>query len=240
MRKAQWYIAKGLGDWTSDEEKQILLNFEPKSRSSQSYGVSKKENICVICGSGEHYIRFYIVPYVYRALFPICFKSHMSHDIVLVCGKCHVHCEKYTQSRMRELEAMCRPHNGYPPKYIQNHHLYHVRSCAVALKQWRHKIPDDKMRDYECVVTTHIQSTNENIRTTNLSPEDLELAAKVEYQAENPNYIPPSDFVVKKLASTDDQIQVFVQGWRQYFIDMNLPKYLPIGWQVDYAARCDK
>jgi len=238
-KKAQWYKSKGLGTWTSDKENQILLNFEPKSRSLQSYGISKKENMCVICGGAKNHIRFYIVPYVYRALFPTCYKAHMSHDVVIVCGYCHIHCEKHVHIRMRELEVLCRPCQGYPPQYTQDPHLYHIRSCAIALKQWKHKLPLEKIQDYESVVANYIRSIRGDIQMTNLLTEDLELAINVEYQVENPQYIPPSDFVVKKLASNEDQIQVFVRGWRQYFLHMNRPQYLPIGWKIDYPVRCD-
>ena len=233
-------MSKGLGKWTDDNENQIKLNFEPKARSSQSYGVFKKENICVVCGSGENHIRFYIVPYVYRAGGPRCYKSHMSHDIVIVCGYCHLECEKHTQIRIRELEALCTPPGGYPNKFIQNKYLYHVRTCAIALRQWKNKMPQDKIEEYEQVVANFLQTASGEITIANLSIQDLEAAMNVEYQTENPHYIPPSDFVVDKIASTDDQIQVFVRTWRQHFIHSNYPKFMPRGWIVDHPVRCDE
>jgi len=238
-KKGRWYVSKGLGEWKSADENQVMLNFEPKARSSQSYGISKKENVCVICGSSENLIRFYIVPYVYRALFPDCYKSHMSHDIVIVCGYCHMNCERYTQSRMRELELMCRPPGGYPPKYIQNADLYQVRTCATALRDWKHKMPEEKVKQYESVVANYVHTVTGEIKTGSISAEDLEFTMNVEYQVENPHYVAPSEFVVKKIASDDEQIHVFVRSWRQYFVDTLCPKFMPIGWCVNHPVRCD-
>jgi hypothetical protein len=48
-----------------------------------------KVNIGVKCSRGDfHMMRHHIVPVTYRTLFPKRFKSHMSHDIVLLCGNC--------------------------------------------------------------------------------------------------------------------------------------------------------
>ena len=256
---------RGLAKWTNEDENQIKLNFEPKGRSSRSYGVSKKENICVVCANTENHVRFYIVPYVYRALLPNRYKSHMSHDVVIVCGYCHINCEKYTQNRIKELEAICRPLGGYPPKYVTNQRLYQVRSCATALRQWKHKLPPEKIHHYELVVTTYLQNVttetevgtvkyNEDLSlkispswhsptvpsSTRLSNDDLEFAMRVEYQIENPFYTAPSAFVVKKIASDGDQIEAFIRGWRQHFIDSNSPKFMPYGWSIDHPVRCDE
>jgi hypothetical protein len=38
------------------------------------------------------YLRHSIVPHTYRRHFPLRFKSHLSHDIVLLCLKCHQVC----------------------------------------------------------------------------------------------------------------------------------------------------
>ena len=40
---------------------------------------------CVGCGDRDHLVRFSIVPHVFRALLPLRFKEHSSHDIVLLC-----------------------------------------------------------------------------------------------------------------------------------------------------------
>lgn len=104
-KKAKWYVNKGLAhycknpnDDNDEDGKQnddestdcIRIEFEPKDSSNNDiYSTADKENICVKCGRGDfHMMRHHIVPVTYRTLFPKRFKSHMSHDIVLLCGNC--------------------------------------------------------------------------------------------------------------------------------------------------------
>jgi hypothetical protein len=46
----------------------VQLKFEPKARptSSQDYYLQDKENICVVCGADEDYVRKIVVPQEYR------------------------------------------------------------------------------------------------------------------------------------------------------------------------------
>lgn len=41
-----------------------------------------------MCGKEGDYLRHNIVPHCYRSLFPEAYKSHLSHDVVLVCQAC--------------------------------------------------------------------------------------------------------------------------------------------------------
>lgn len=135
MKKAKWYIKKGIAEWSSfkedvgvrsttapgnseeeeDEEvKCIRLLFEHKGSKSKEASPeavflrSAKQNICVACGSGGRHIRHYIVPYSYRTLLPAEYKLHMSHDVVILCTDCHVECDRQTKIRMRTMETELR------------------------------------------------------------------------------------------------------------------------------------
>ncbi len=52
------------------------------------FAQSDKENRCCVCGRRGNYLRHNVVPYCYRSLFPLSMKSHLSHDIVLLCQEC--------------------------------------------------------------------------------------------------------------------------------------------------------
>lgn len=69
----------------------VQLKFEPSGRpgSEDSYYLNFKDNICVVCGSDESYMRKNIVPHDYRRYFPLVMKDHHSHDILLMCPECH-------------------------------------------------------------------------------------------------------------------------------------------------------
>lgn len=44
---------------------------------------------CVVCGKDNRISKFNVVPHSYRKFFPVDLKSHSSHDIVLLCTRCH-------------------------------------------------------------------------------------------------------------------------------------------------------
>lgn len=250
-KKANWYVDKGLASYrnlnddgchkkksTFHKYNAIQLNFEPKKRSGKEcYGKADKENICVSCGSDQHPMRFYIVPYSYRCLFPPEYKSHMSHDVVLLCGNCHLRCGKVTQERMKSIEE------NFPQKdrYICDQNLYKVRSAALALMNSKHKIPESKVVELEMVVRQYGKSEgwwNKDIGTNQdiYSAGFLEQCLNVKYRIERTDYIPSAHLVVQSLRS-DQDYSIFVREWRQTFLETLHPRFLPDGWSIDHPVR---
>lgn len=91
-RKAMWYIQRELATLISDKPLTVRLNFEPSGRAVGEVGKfyqTPKANQCVVCGKTDAYIRKHIIPLEYRKNFPEVMKSHMSHDILLLCPACH-------------------------------------------------------------------------------------------------------------------------------------------------------
>ncbi|XP_074985750.1 exonuclease 3'-5' domain-containing protein 2 isoform X2 [Caretta caretta] len=58
-KKAQWYLDKGIGELVSTDPFVVKLQFEPSGRpeSQVDYYLTVKENLCVVCGKRESYIR---------------------------------------------------------------------------------------------------------------------------------------------------------------------------------------
>lgn len=69
----------------------------------EDYYMHSKENKCVACGEEGHYLRYRVVPACYRRNFPVQWKSHRSHDIVLLCVDCHHVAHRYSK------HCMCLP-----------------------------------------------------------------------------------------------------------------------------------
>lgn len=72
----------------------IKLNFEPSGRGITAFDGQKdddefyveyRKNICVVCGHDKNYLRYQIIPSMYRMFFPDKYKSHRSHDVLLLC-----------------------------------------------------------------------------------------------------------------------------------------------------------
>lgn len=250
-KKGQWYVNKGLASWidNDDDVTSIRLHFEPKARTSRTdnkeYVTTDKRNQCVVCGSEELHIRHYVVPFVYRTLLPKEYKSHMSHDIVIVCAKCHVECSRETHFRMNELESR------YPrqPQFLVDQHLQQVHKDASALLKWRKKLPLDRIEEYEDLVRRYLikQAKNDDALLTDLaSAGELTIAHMQKalddtaetYRIPNPRYVPGSELVINGLGGDEDKIAEFVRGWRRHFIDVMAPQNLPAGWSIDYSVKC--
>ncbi|XP_047717138.1 exonuclease 3'-5' domain-containing protein 2 isoform X2 [Prionailurus viverrinus] len=110
-RKAQWYLDKGIGELVSEEPFVVKLQFEPAGRpeSPGDYYLMVKENLCVVCGKKDSYIRKNVIPHEYRKHFPIEMKDHNSHDVLLLCTSCHAVSNYYDnhlkQQLAREFQA---------------------------------------------------------------------------------------------------------------------------------------
>lgn len=224
-KKARWYVKKNLARWLQADSS-IQLTFPPKAHSGDEYSKTIKCNLCVRCGSDGMHMRHYVVPYAYRSLFPEQYKTHLSHDIVILCPDCHLHCEYETQLRMKVLEKDC------PVECRNSHHvdvnLYQVRSAALALLRWKDKIPTQKLQEYDRLVRNHL-----NLTSGELSREQLQEAIDVEYQIANPNYIAGPEWVVRSLDSDGVKLERFIKQWRQHFVSTVQPKFLPHGWSID-------
>ena len=88
----RWYIEKDLGVLIQEEPLRVRLKFEPSGRPeglAGEYYLTVKDNVCVVCGQDESYLRKYIVPHEYRKFFPEVMRDHQSHDVLLMCTHCH-------------------------------------------------------------------------------------------------------------------------------------------------------
>lgn len=239
-KKAKWYVNRQLAEWQGTTKVQLL--FEPKGRDSDNiYTITPKRNICVACAAEEHHMRHYIVPYAYRSLLPPRYKSHLSHDVVVLCPACHLYCSQAYQLRMKELEEELRHDPSTATPNVVDSHLYNVRSAALALLRWKAKLPDDKVEAYDKLIRQHLGITDNN-NNDPLSDEQLQQAIDVPYRIPNPTYISGAELVANSLVEDDSdshrRIEVFVREWRSFFLDIAQPQYLPAGWNVEAPVAC--
>jgi len=229
--------------------------------TSALYAKAPKQNVCVSCGEAQNLVRHYIIPYAYRALMPLKYKSHMSHDIVILCCYCNIHCEKARRQRIEEVEEVFKPPQGYRPQFENDQRLYKVRSAAVALKKWAGRMPMEKVREHETMVMDYLQERegvllvgddgadhqlqqrqhSDNLDDAKqLSPTDLQEAIDVKYRVENPNFVSSHQVVVSAIVESGEEgVSDFVKGWRRHFLDTVQPQYMPFGWSVDNSVACD-
>lgn len=94
--KINWYLKRDLAEKISDKPLVIKLKFNPGGKghseieeeinqNENCYYVTERKNQCVVCGNKESFMRYHVVPLLYRRFFPNQYKSHRSHDILLLC-----------------------------------------------------------------------------------------------------------------------------------------------------------
>lgn len=117
-KKANWYVLKGLADIVSDENGALIirLNFlhrtGDQSRGSSTFYSESRANCCVGCGQTHTFLKYAIVPSLYRRHFPLALKSHRSHDIAVLCLACHERAQRSAEDVKRQIaEEMDIPLN---------------------------------------------------------------------------------------------------------------------------------
>ncbi|XP_025044076.2 exonuclease 3'-5' domain-containing protein 2 isoform X1 [Pelodiscus sinensis] len=230
-KKAQWYLDKGIGELVSTDPFVVKLQFEPSGRpeSQVDYYLTVKENLCVVCGKKESYIRKNIVPHEYRRHFPIQMKDHNSHDVLLLCTSCHAISNYYDnhlkQQLAEEFGAPIGSEEGV--RLLEDPLRRQVRSAARALLN-ADSLPDARREEL-------LQGIKDFFNTETITSEMLQEAAGLEIRICNESYVPHGLKVVQCLAKGGlRSLMQLEKRWRQHFLDTMQPKHLPKQWSVSH------
>ncbi|XP_040917287.1 exonuclease 3'-5' domain-containing protein 2 isoform X4 [Toxotes jaculatrix] len=234
-KKAKWYLDKGIGVLQSEDPFVVRLLFEPSGRpdSQQDYYLTAKENLCVVCGKADSYIRKNIVPHEYRRHFPTEMKDHNSHDILLLCTSCHaasnVHDSFLKQHLAEEFAAPQGCEEGV--RLLEDSDRRRVRSAARALLTAGDGLPEQRREELEALIKSFL-NTNERQELTN---EVLQQAAGLETRIFNEAYVPHGLKVVRAHAEKGLRgLMDLERRWRQHFLTTMQPRHLPPLWSVDH------
>jgi hypothetical protein len=284
LKKANWYVNKKLAFWKDDQKRDcIKLLFRPnvpapkqqegdgdgdvdgrdnENNNVNTYNQTIKANCCVICGHDQDYMRHYVVPFCYRTLFPQNFKTHLPHDIVLVCANHHVKAGRKYHKRMQRIEDDLRTDPETAAPELIDKRVHQIRSSATALLKFRDKLPLDRIADYESLLcewyelpqpqpqpqpqptATANDGDDDTTITTDpppilLTTAQLQTASELESRRPNPKYISGPTLVMESFNSDDEAMADFVREWRSFFFDSMQPQFLPTGWSVDSPVVCD-
>lgn len=226
--RIDWYLNRNLADVV--DENTIKLNFDPKirklneSNSYDAFYLSDKENICVCCASIENLTRHHIVPYSFRKEFPEECKLHNYHDIVLLCVECHHKYEiesmrlrkqvmvelKITEKDFRRLDAVKGQCRGLAKSILKNGK--------------NGKIPSE-----------HVDKLLEPIRLylgkSEITDDDLIELSTIDCTWRSSEYTNCNNYIVKHYG-----VENLVRLWRNHFIKVMNPQYLPKHWDVNHPV----
>ncbi|XP_070698287.1 exonuclease 3'-5' domain-containing protein 2 isoform X2 [Pempheris klunzingeri] len=234
-KKAKWYLDKGIGVLQSEDPFVVRLLFEPSGRpdSQQDYYLTAKENLCVVCGKADSYIRKNIVPHEYRRHFPTEMKDHNSHDILLLCTSCHaasnVHDSFLKQQLAEEFAAPQGCEEGV--RLLEDSDRRRVRSAARALLTAGEGLPEQRREELQALIKGFLNTNEER----GLTDEALQQAAALETRIFNEAYVPHGLKVVQAHAERGLQgLMDLERRWRQHFLTTMRPRHLPPLWSIDH------
>lgn len=219
-KKANWYLNRDLAILISKTPLIIQLTFQPNGQGHKNdlYGLSKKENKCVVCGTYDLSVltKHHIVPYEYRTHFPLEVKEHSSHDVVSICDKHHTEYEKIFAKKLKtNLAEIYDAPLGITKKDKELDVMY---SYARAIIKHGEKMGEERIIEMK----EYIQSFHEKIIDGDII---LELAKTNNKK----NYIKHSEIIYENIKH---DIQSFVELWRNHFITSMIPKFMPVGWEI--------
>ena len=236
VKKARWYISKGIGYQVNEDPFTVRLKFEPGGRpqgEAGEYYLSVKPNICVVCGRDQSFLRKSVVPHEYRKYFPAVMKDHQSHDVLLLCVSCHQQSNHHDTQLRRRLAAQCGAPVGSEAdvKVRANLDMKRLRSAGRALQANRGKVPGIPERRREELLTV----LREHYQTHTVDDQIIDMAADCPVNEENENYVPHSRAVVQHFLERGGLLELEVM-WRQHFLETMKPRHLPPLWSVHHQA----
>ena len=228
-RKARWYLKRNLAEIISPET--IRLTFEPlgKGKNNDKYYLTRAENKCVVCGTAEGLTKHHVVPYCYRKFFPREYKDHTSHDVNLLCRSCHDKYETIAEDRKAKIAKKFKA-----PLRVREITLDKVRLSVkkagiglIQLKQ--NKIPFSRRKDLVKILQLFFKRED-------ITEADIKKASKIDPYHRSYRSVNHGEFVVSQLKN----IQEFIREWREHFVSVMCPQFMPLYWDVNKCERSDK
>ena len=266
MDKIDWYMSRNLAEIIKDNPMTIKLKFEPSGRGwtqlnelKVSYDTQKipsRVNQCVVCGQKENYLRYHIVPLLYRIHFPEDMKSHNAYDVLLLCWRCLEKANRHSEKKKQQIANKYNvPLQQFNEAVKLKNYIEGLTKSIINYRKFKATMPEDRRQKlvdgffelYDKIVkeSDHLQ---EHFREELLKLEKDEKGKIVinekfeEFFLQVPNY----KKIVKKSSNKDfknihgklvieqfesrGKIDLFVQEWRQFFLDSMDPQFLPQDW----------
>lgn len=223
-----------ISELLSEDPFVVRLLFEPSGRpdSQKDYYLTAKENVCVVCGKTDSYIRKNIVPHEYRRHFPPEMKDHNSHDILLLCTSCHaasnVHDGVLKQRLAEEHSAPQGCEEGI--RLLEDADRRRVRSAARALLSASDGMPQTRKEELLTVIQSFFCNGQQEV-----TQDMLQRAAALETRIFNESYVPHGLKVVQVYAERGLRgLMELERCWRQHFLTSMQPRHLPPLWSVSH------
>lgn len=217
-KKANWYLNRKLAKVINQNPLTIQLEFIPKGLGNHNkpFGLSEMKNQCVNCGTENFLTRHHIVPICYRKHFPLKFKSHNFHDVLSMCLDCHEKYERKADELKKKLSLLYdSPINGYLARFDKNY-IRAVKSANTILNN-QNTIPSHRIDELKNEIKNYLLRDFDTQDLLNLCNSKKNHIEKTHGQ-----------IVIEKV----DNLQEFIEMWRNHFIEHNQCRFLPKNWSI--------
>lgn len=218
-KRAYWYLDRGLASKIKDNPLTIKLNFNPKGLGNHNkpYASYELDNICVNCGSSNDLTKHHVIPSCYRKHLPEKYKSHNCHDVLVLCKSCHQIYERKADKLKYQLSKkyMIVDHNKLPFSEIEMRKL--LSNFKVVMFGEKYKIPKSRVEEVKIEI--------KNFLGRDYTKDDFKSILKLKSEQKNHG---------KLVMDNIEDIQSFIEMWRQHFIENTNCKHLPKNWNVNH------
>lgn len=221
LKRIDWYLDRNLASLIEHKAgvKKIQLHDMPNGlgRYGDPYLDQVMHNRCVISGNTDSLNRHHIVPRMYRTLYPLYYKKMCHHDVVAIDVKLHSHYENTSANELKsrlakEYDAPLNPRDcGIG--YLMSVHIHSVI-------EYGHFMPQEKKDRIFNDVKKYL---NKSVLTQ--SDIDYVHGLKSKYDEEIRNH-------GKVVLERFDDMQGFVEMWREHFLEYTKPQFMPDNWDI--------
>lgn len=221
LKRAAWYVRKGLAKWTG--EKQLQLNFEPSGRSKVSdWYLVEHKNQCVVCGDTNVDLlqKHHVVPICLRTWMKDSVKRHRSFDVLMLCEDCHREYEVEAHLFKKELAEEVGI-DWIGQSYYWRDLDKRGQALRHALSLRTGKVPQQMVAKLEMKVREAFGSipTDEALH---------ELQARLKRDRRD-----LADNFFRDLVAAHEPNENLVRRWRHHFVDVMEPGFLEPEWLAD-------
>ena len=209
LKRVKWFIDRNLASVIEEKNGIIKARFNKMpnglGRHGDPYLDQVMENRCVISGVTENLNRHHIVPKLYRNFYPRFYKKMCHHDIVAIDVNLH---SNYENTSATELKKYLGEKYDAPFQASEIGESYSISTLTYAYQQYGHLMPEEKIN---LIFSRMKNFLNKNVITQT----DITLANHG-----------------KIVLDAFDDMQGFVEMWREHFLEHTNPKFMPDNWDV--------
>lgn len=222
-KRADKFLEYNRATLISTDEKgnrNIMLNFEPRREHAVTdFDKSQRIDQCVVSGAKEDLSKHHVIPELLRQYMPLGYKSHNSHDVLLL----HVDLHQYYENTYAEqfLNRLAVEMNIDTLRQHNHKHLESLKPIKIAASLLKHhdQIPDENV----------LNMKRRFIALTGLLPTTKILEYYASQYNEGKQALTYGEYFMSNVTDIDE----LCKRWREDFVKSMNPLFLPNGWSIN-------